>query len=431
LDKATYNLQDMLIRDSTLAGRMREADPSLTNIDINMLAFPRKLFYFRHLISGGARYGTDLQFAAIKETAPGFLEALVLARDFQCVDPRDHIFALWNLARDKTGLDFRPSYEKKYEEVYADFTREWILQHGTLDMLGAVEAAQKSNSFYQNVPSWCPDWNAPATASCLVRKDYIPTRMMFALDDQDGALYSADGDMNCDSFDNHPLFSFEGNTLHCTGTIIDQINFILDDAPEIPTGTKFPRCDRESNWRYRCWTEELERHYKKKELSTYDDPLQAACAMFHGDMPTAWPLPKDSGYSTTAYDSDEQYVCLPQLARHVLKYADSYDRTSAWGVVKSVLRGRRPFVSDKGYMGLAPDFVTGMDSSKPWLLAVVAGCSVPLLLREREDKGAYQLIGTCFVQGWMEGEWMDMIKGARSPTEFWDAIKDDTKLKIW
>jgi len=82
-------------------------------------------------------------------------------------------------------------------------------------------------------------------------------------------------------------------------------------------------------------------------------------------------------------------------------------------------------------MGLAPAYIgeRSNDEKRTLVLAVAAGCSVPLLVWERAD-GTYQLIGTCFVQGWMDGEWIETMMGAESPREFWEAVKDDAKLRI-
>ena len=420
LDMAAYNFQDLLMRDLSLAGQMCAVDPALKDVDVDMLAYPRKVFYFRSILSRGGE--NELPFYTFKKNSPGFLEALVLTRDFECTDPRDRIFGLWNLAQDKDGLDYKPEYSKPYEDVYAQFSRAWIAQHGTLDMLGAVEASPQAHDFYNGAPSWCPNWNVPAAASCLVHKDYIPTRFMSALDNQDGKLYSADGGMDCCS-PNSPFFFFDNRALNCTGVIIDHITYFFEVPPDIPAGTEFPRSDPTSNWQFRCFAKTIESDYQSLGVTAYDDPLRAAWAMFHGDSIAAWPPAAESGYGPGICQPDERYVCLPHLSRHVLRFADSYDRTEAWGVVKSVLRGRRPFVTENGYMGLAPAFITELtkEDKMACQLAVVAGCSVPLVLRERED-GTYQLIGTCFVQGWMEGEWIETMMGADSPKEFWEEL---------
>jgi hypothetical protein len=131
LDGAAYNLHDMLTRDPSLAAQMLVADPSLEHVETDMLAYPRRVFYIRYLISRGHGEGI-LGFPTfkIKNTSPGFLETLVLARDFECTNPRDHILALWNLAQDKEGLDYAPAYTKSYEEVCVGLTKAWILQQG-------------------------------------------------------------------------------------------------------------------------------------------------------------------------------------------------------------------------------------------------------------------------------------------------------------
>ncbi|KAJ4993175.1 hypothetical protein SVAN01_01150 [Stagonosporopsis vannaccii] len=427
-DKAVYNFHAMLTKDASLVSQIQFADPTLGEIDIDMLAYPRKIFYFRHLMSGGS--GQSFPFFTIGRTSPGYLEALILARDFECTDPRDRIFAVWNLARDKSGLDFSAEYSNTYEFVYTQFTRAWMKQHKSLDMLGAVECTSTSTAFYHNAPSWCPNWNARASTSSLVRKDYLPTRFMSAVDDQGGELYSADGNMDQNAFID-PLFSFDHNNLHCKGVIIDSVKFLFEDAPDIPAGTA-----PTSTWRFHCWIRDIEEYFQTHNLATYDDPLRAAFAMFHGDSIAAWPSVAQSGYKPELCNSNERYVCLPAASRHVSSFADSYNRTEARNVVNTVLRGRRPFVSESGYMGLAPSYIGVTDTrgakgnvNATWHLAVVAGCSVPLVLCARDD-GTYELMGTSFVQGWMDGEWIQDCMGAEDPQEFWETIGEGARLVI-
>jgi hypothetical protein len=412
----------MLTRDPSLATQMQVAAPSLARVDINMLAYPRKLFYLRYLMShgrGGGGMGGFSPFYKIEKTSPGFLEVLILTRDFECTDSRDHILALWNLARDKDGLDFTPDYTMSCDQTYIKFTKAWIKQHGTLDILGMVEFTRMSSDFYKRVASWCSNWSIPATASCLVRKERLPTRPMATLKDQGGKLYSADGGIMPGPSDN-PIYSFDGERLQCTGIILDSIDIMWDDAPDIPAGAAL-----KSKWRAQFWGNCLNTFYQKHSLTTYDNAFRAAVAMFHGDSVAAWA--PDSQVDRP----DERYVCLPELSRHVLPYAGSYSSTEAWTVVDSILRGRRPIITRNGYMGLAPIYVDLPEcvEHKRLLIAVVLGCSVPLLLHERDD-GTYRLVGTCFVQGWMDGEWIESMMGAESPNEFWEATKDSAKLII-
>lgn len=431
LDKAAYHLHDMLTRDPAFIAQILESDETLVELDVSTLAYARKIFYFRYLVSGGMGGGSVFGlFYHIQRSSPGFLDALILARDFECTDPRDRIYGLWNLAQDKAGLDLTPDYSKPYEQVYADFTTAWALQQRSLDVLGAVEATSGSAPFYEAAPSWCPNWNVPAIASPLIRKDYLPARYMSAMRDQSGKIYAADGDINCEAFDG-PLFSFDGGVLHCTGLIIDQVNGMLGDAPDIPAGSA-PK----STWRFHYWTNRLERMYRARNPGPYEDPDRAIRAMMHGDSIKAWPPVAESGYDPNQCPRNERYVCLPTESRHVLPFARSYDPTQALSVVDTVLRGRRPFVTDNGFCGLGPAYITEdtPENSKTWKtarwqLAVVAGCSVPLLLRERDD-ATYELIGTCFVQGWMDGEWIETMMGADDPADFWRSMREGAQLVI-
>lgn len=431
LDKAACNLHDMLTRDPAFIAQILACDDSLDELNIQNLAYARKIFYFRYLVSGGLGGGSMLGlFYRISTSSPGFLEALVLARDFECTDPRDRIYGLWNLAQDRNDLDLVPGYSMPHERVYAEFAKTWAVKHASLDILGAVEAAPESAPFYKTAPSWCPNWSVPATASCLIRKDYLPARFTSAMRDQGGRLYSADGNIRC-AASNRPIFSFQGDALHCTGIIIDRLSGMLSDAPDIPAGSA-PK----STWQFHYWTHRLQQLYRRHNPGVYDDIDRAICAMLHGDTINAWPEVAESGYDLDEFHSSERFVCLPAASRHILRHANSYDRTEAWSVVQNVLRGRRPILTEDGLCGLGPAYVgeENDENSKTWTsagwqLAIVAGCSVPLLLRERED-GTYQLIGSCFVQGWMDGEWIRLITGADNAIEFWLAIKEGKQLVI-
>lgn len=432
LDMAAYNFLSMLHYDPSLKGQIESADPSIGDLDIDQLAFPRKLFYFRHLISNAQSHdGMGLQFVQIPNTSPGFLETLILARDFESTDPRDKIYALWNLARGKDGLDFRVDYSKPIEKVYHDFALAWINQQQSLDIFGAVEATPESADFYSTAPSWSPNWNVRAQSSCLVRKEVIPTIMMLAIQALDGKLYSTDGGMERDTFET-PLFHFEGPTLHATALILEQINLVLSDPPEIPSDMLFPPCDPLSYHKFQHWTKDLESHFQENDIETYPDPLRAAVAMFHGDVPSTWPPRDETPENCDESLPWERYVALPNTARHFRLYADSYDRTTAWDAVKTVLRGRRPFVSENGYMGLMPDYLhkeLGAEGKGCLCLAIVATCSVPVILRERDD-GSYRLLGTAFVQGWMEGEVFSTMLGVGKPRELWEMLVEEGKVRI-
>lgn len=70
------------------------------------------------------------------------------------------------------------------------------------------------------------------------------------------------------------------------------------------------------------------------------------------------------------------------------------------GLVREVTRTRRFFVTADRYMGLAPGEAREGDR-----VAIVYGCSTPVLIRETEDvEAGWCLVGECYVYGLMDGE---------------------------
>jgi hypothetical protein len=82
--------------------------------------------------------------------------------------------------------------------------------------------------------------------------------------------------------------------------------------------------------------------------------------------------------------------------------------------VKSCCFGRRPFITQKGYIGLCPPNALIED-----LIFIVPGLSVPIILKQvnGKEKGSYtnggsaksfKLVGECYVHGVMNGEAVSM-----------------------
>ena len=61
-------------------------------------------------------------------------------------------------------------------------------------------------------------------------------------------------------------------------------------------------------------------------------------------------------------------------------------------------RGKQPFRTSKGYIGLGP-----IASQKGDIIALLAGAQVPFVLRP-DGSGAFSLVGEAYVHGIMDGE---------------------------
>jgi hypothetical protein len=427
LEKAASNLLDMLRRDHMLADQMKSAAPDMATVSEAELLYIRKMSYFRHLISRGhSSQSMVFQFGnhvRISKSSPGMLETAILARDFQATDGHDKIFALWNLAQDKDGLDFKLDYADPISKSFTKFAAAWAMQHKGLDIIGAVCHDGKRTEFYDTAPSWCPDWTTPAGVGCLVRRESIPMRPIFTLDDTSCALYSADCGMKNDDLE-RPFFEFDGYALLCSGIVVDQIQGVFA-APSMSSDNEA----RESHYvKFLAYMHCVTEFYTQSSECPYEDPRRAAWSMLHGDVPLAWLRREESQNRDDAYP-EEEYVCEYERSRHIQRYGSSYSRMDAWDAVHTTVKGRSLAFSDKGYMCLVPQCVTAEQSQGGWLLAILATCSVPILL-QRLENGSYQVVGSCFVQGWMEGEVLINPSGAGNPRAFWAARQDDEKLRI-
>lgn len=85
--------------------------------------------------------------------AQTLLELLFMAKQFQCSDPRDRIYALLGLAKPgETAIV--PDYSKPVPQVYEEATLFLIQDEGNVDVLLDERLERKGGGF----PSWVPDY---------------------------------------------------------------------------------------------------------------------------------------------------------------------------------------------------------------------------------------------------------------------------------
>ncbi|KXJ96461.1 hypothetical protein Micbo1qcDRAFT_199273 [Microdochium bolleyi] len=276
-----------------------------------------------------------------------------------------------------------------------------------------------SAAFYGSAPSWCPDWTVSASASCLICREHIPTLPVAVIDSLDGPLYSVDGGLGAVKEPLTPAkasplcFSINGNNLN------------------------------------------------PGESGPYSEAFQAAKAMFRGDVPAAWPRDPERPAQLPQPPDNDPYFCDVGRSRFVTQ-------------------GRRPCISAGGYTALMPEWVLATDDAREpeqhekgaepsgrtvgigqdrtregLVLAILAGCSVPIILEEVQEQVAqqqdggtggqhvrsradgveagdaeryYKFRGTAFVQGWMEGEVLVGKGGCATAREFWDGDWEDKRM---
>jgi hypothetical protein len=68
-------------------------------------------------------------------------------------------------------------------------------------------------------------------------------------------------------------------------------------------------------------------------------------------------------------------------------------------------------VTNEGHVGVAPCRAREGD-----VVAILYGCSIPLVFRKRGQREAWQVIGEAYVHGFMNGEIADLVRRGKKET---------------
>jgi hypothetical protein len=297
---------------------------------------------------------------------PSFLYLCLLNRDAECGNPRDKIYALWNLAAEANALaDFQPDYSLSTQDVYFNFTKAYIRATDSLDIICVPANYCSQGAEPLDLPSWVTDWRFRSAVNCYIRSNGVPMSDFEELATIDKPLYRAAGDTKAVV----GFHSDDETVLGCAGIVLDTIAYVSSE-----------RVDPEK------WFQEAKQYcHRDGEALDYQTLDRQFTSMTMGDATCSW-------------ESDETRTRCRYIGSSENKFHNV--QVMPGKVVQSPIKARAFIVTEKGYMGLAPYWVeTGMG------LAILLGCSVPVLLQKR--KMAYQVRGDCFVQGWMMGEMLE------------------------
>jgi hypothetical protein len=313
-----------------------------------------------------------------------FLFLALLNRDAECVDDRDKIYALWNLANDAKHLTLTPDYALSVHLLYVTFAKQYIQHHESLDITCAPQVHCKGplgNGKY--LPSWAPDWRARSHVNSYLRPEELPIAEVSELSDLDTPMYCAAGTTKAIAsfFDNDEL-------LVCAGMVLDQVVHVSGqtDGPI-------------------QWYELAKKHCHHDGTSLSEEQVNRDFwSMLYGDPTSSW-----------SSDGEGKIIACANTSRSILRKTATILPSRA---IRPTMRGRKLVISKKGYMGLAPSWVKVGNE-----LAVLLGCSLPVVLGRHGNH--YHLEGDCFVQGWMRGEMLRHVGDGIGEGEGGDKIENE------
>jgi len=296
-------------------------------------------------------------------------------------------------------MDYTMDYSKPLSQTYLEFAVAVATKNCSLDVICAAEPIVRDGLTF---PSWCPDWSTPSKISSITRQDQLPVTVMRGVCHIGGPIYNAAG-----SEDLVPRFSFDGPVLECAGVVLDSVR-IIAPYEGFYSGVKEQKIWYE--W-LKIAVKELLPEQEMDLAGRYRRLQSAFWSLLAGDatiLQADRAIPEHRNAAQIEKSQDKEW-------QQQLSGTDASQRAIT-------TRGRRLIITEEGRMGLAPYYV-----EKGGKLAILSGCSSPVLLHENSD-GTYRFVGSCFVQGWMKGEMLEQF--GETEEEAWEAIDERGRLRI-
>ncbi|KAK7740500.1 hypothetical protein SLS53_005343 [Cytospora paraplurivora] len=316
--------------------------------------------------------------------------------DYQATDPRDRIWALYGLLReeDRQMMGY-PTYGSDVKSLYTSLVKACVDTYGSLDI---ICYAQPFRSHDPDWPSWVPDWRVnvqPLRVSLMASQSANETL----------ANFRPSGGRNKSKKHTVKPIVEATSSINTMTASLQQIGELRDSlARTLVLNRRDQYLDRPAPVR----------RYNSELLQ-----VAAACQNEEGNGPApAWIL--------RWWQNNGDLRIRGSTIRDIC-YSEGYD-SSIFGTGRSIFENRKGFfprmrgvtmggmrrlmVTDEGHVGMAP-----VRAQKGDMVCVLFECSVPVALREREGCGAdgpvYELIGECYLDGFMEGEALDLDKQTR------------------
>jgi hypothetical protein len=325
------------------------------------------------------------------------LQVFLAALDMKATDPRDKLFALLPFGRETGQVRdippaLRPDYSKPLARVLADFTRWWIAEYRSLDILSLIHR-QPARAWRRTLCDEDSLVTAPvAQPTWAVGIDGYSQWSKMTLGERFPSYFRASGDTRPDEA---LLSSSEGLELSLRGWRLGSIvalghppwELVCPYSGEADDGSSlnvvfhrmFDPSGRTGEWMLLGNNHDLGK----------EDPLMLQEIL--------------DGHTYAHYG----YLSTPEQAQNVLERVDQEDDEVRYEFYESDgLPGcleRCFFVTSDGRCGLCPWTARVGD-----VVAVLQGGNVPYLLRllDKEPSGQpdkYTLIGECFVEEVMTG----------------------------
>lgn len=340
---------------------------------------------------------------------------------FQCLYPRDKIYALLGLIRqdirDQVTVEY-DSVVKSDRMVFVEATRLCFLELGLL----TLQQGQVEKELSLQLPSWCSDWTSKAMFEPFVGFGFSPyptassfrppsNKWLFGGDQDDKPMYA---------------FSKDGEILFVHGFMVDRVDFVegigTEEAPEVPFYTGE---DEEE----RAYSREKRLQTTKKACLRWEQQVQNTKTTYHPDPECGYEeafcrtIIANRDFNKNKLKSDVKPIFDAWVGREIpsdgpsIPDPEKLQRIQDYSNSAVSRCAKRTFITTKnGRFGLAPQTTKVGD-----LVCIFYTGEVAYILREPlpELEGTPgSFVGEAYIHGIMQGEYLDTAKG-EDFTAFW------------
>ena len=384
-----------------------------------------------------------------KNGTPMSLVALIAyVSDCKATDPRDRIYSLLGLAADRKLAD-SPNYNYDVKKVYSELVRTFLETNKSLDIICFAHVFNGhaiKPALQPPLPSWVPDWRVEETGVITVMAsqtagrhigNFRPTREIGVLATAYAASGASQSSMKAE-------ISEDLRVLTCEGILLDHVDGIgglklihsqrdgteedIHEEYQCVNSTSAINCSAEpaivgKDLFYTNKSSKLLENIsrclvldRKDRYLSHPTPYGHFHADFQAFCKAAIEEPNvvDAKFyhwfqinkSLLIQGQSLEQICqtaTPLANQEHVDYLKISGEDSFQWRLREVTEwmARRLITTNEGYIGMAP-----CRAQKGDQICVLLGCSIPMILRKREGDSLYEVIGECYLQGFMNGEVM-------------------------
>lgn len=351
----------------------------------------------------GLSYAIEMAAFDRRETSSSeLLQLLHETKHKDATDPKDKVFALIGLARDKDVFDSLIDYQLSVQSVYLAIA-EAYLSNGDLRVLNL--AGDSAFNIVPHLPSWIPDWSRECRQwgpmlTYMFRKTFDePNELKFVGQGGNafnlafsGRPYGAGGEsLAC------PAIIEGGKILNLQGVVVDEVEAVGATVPAMAWLTQ----------RMLITLFFVPWKHMASKINVYPTG-ESVSGVFARTITMDWAGNEHSIQAMHSAFEDaakrQYYTSVPP----VWQDTQNADHFRYLARLRHTIVNRSFFTTKKHYMGMGPTWVRPGDQ-----VVVFRGGMTPFIIRKAR-KGCFQLVGEAYIHGMMYGEALSMPEGMQT-----------------